>query len=190
MQVQQADEGAFMQNYQTTLGQSPKLQQRSRTSSLTLQKELSTASSRSDRQGSQLATAVEQGSFEPTEVVSKTPLLSQEGSSAFDGDSDLIAAVQSPLPPQEGEQAPATAPARLKHRKSSMQTSKPAASSIARGASVADRLKNLRGFMDTDVEPEQATRQDDILEDLPEGDVPLEHGNVDEPILEEQQLLT
>ena len=181
-----------MQNYQTTLGQSPKLQQRSRTSSLTLQKELSTASSRSDRQSSQLPTAVEQGSFEPTEAVSKPPLLSQEGSSAFVGDSGLIAAVQSPLPPQEGEQASGTAPVRLRHRKSLMQTSKPAASPIARGSSVADRLKNLRGFMDADVEPEQATREDDIREDLPDADVqkPLEYGNVDEPILEEQQLVT
>ena len=186
MQVQQSDEDPYLQNYQTTLGQSTRLQQRSRTSSSTPQKELSTVSSKSERQQQQ--PPAEQGSYQYSKGISNSPSrASRQGSSALDEDSGLIAAIQSPVPHQEDQQPPAAV--RAKPRKSVV--AKPAAG-IARGASVADRLKNLRGLMSNDTAAEQdgMGRGDEIQEDLPYDAVqdPADFGNVDEPIPEEVQM--
>lgn len=144
-------------------------------------------SSKSERQQQQ--PPAEQGSDQYSKGVSNSPSrATRQGSSALDEDSGLIAAIQSPVPHQEDQQPPATV--RAKPRKSVV--AKPATSGIARGASVADRLKNLRGLMDNDTAAEQdgMGRGDDIQEDLPFDAVqePADFGNVDEPIPEEVQM--
>ena len=197
----QSDEGTYMQNYQTTLGQAPSLQQRSRTSSSAMQKgpsrtssfalqqEHSFASSAQAKQQRQQSLAASQGSYELSEAASDDFANPRQRSVAMD-DSSLIAAIQTPAnQQQESGQTEATAAAiRAKPRKSSA-----AKSSVlgARKTSVADRLKSLRGMVDADVEIPQVDGDAEIQEDLPAAasPPPLEYGNVDEPILEEAELV-
>ena len=215
MQESGHDEGQYMQKYQTTLGQSSLLQQRSRTSSLSLQKdpvrtsssalqkegslgptrtssstlqtETSLASSAQGRKQRQPPLAASQGSYDLSEAASETLASTRQGSAAIDEDSSLIAAIQAPVSQREGEQAEAQAvAAQAKARKTPVVKSK---ALQERRTSVADRLKSLRGMVDADVEPQGDDGDPEIQEDLPvASQQPIDYGNIDEPIPEEAEL--
>lgn len=229
---QGADEGAFMQNYQNTLGSSSMQRQQSRNASQGLQQELSTTSSAlSDeqdqqllarqgshqqrsaasgspsrqgssalaaqrqgsmktmmassisprggnsgsmslsRQGSSTAATIQQGSsganaLGPSQGTSEAQLYLHQSSVALEEGTELIPAVQMPGS-QPASEAGATPIVHAKARRSVNKQNQVAGSGITRGASVADRLKNLRGLMNADVEADSMNRDEDIQEDLP-----------------------